>query len=171
MGMSIIDKTKGMLVGRVADTIFKPGERYILGFTLNCGRWHGVQKAIKIENIYKIGDDAIVSEGEDYIIEIGCCPDLEHALHEKQRVLGLRVVSDYGDELGFLDDILIDERDSQIEGYSITDGIVEDILHGRTIIPYSKDMVFGKDAVIVHDIRGLTLKNDVYLKKVLRGKG
>lgn len=169
-GMIIIDKKTGAFIGRVRDTIFSPGSRGILGFSISCSKWHNDRKAVKIDNIDKIGTDMIISDKMDCIVEIGDCPDLKNALSEMERVLGLRVVSDSGDELGFLNDILIDEKDMIIDGYSITDGIVEDIINGRTVIPYSDGMVFGRDAVIVHDDGGITLKNDIYLKKILKDK-
>lgn len=168
--MIIIDEKTGAFLGRVKDTIFKPGFRYILGFSISCGKWHKGRKAIKIGNIHKIGADMIISDKLNCIVETGSCPELMNALSEKERVMGLRVVSDCGEELGFLDDILIDENGFSIEGYCITDGIVEDIINGRTIIPYSDGMVFGRDAIIVHDAGGIILKNDIYLKKMLKDK-
>jgi uncharacterized protein YrrD len=95
--------------------------------------------------------------------------DLFEALEEKKKILSHEVISNTGEGIGYIDDIIIDEKTCNIRGYVLTDGIIEDIIKGKTVIPFNDEIIFGEDTIILgSDYKSIMLKNDIILKKVFK---
>lgn len=167
IGTGIVELKSGSLIGKVANTIFYPGHKEILGFTVESGRWVKKQKVLPVKDISNIGSDKIMISSSDILIDYDEYPGLNQAVREKERVFGLPVLTCKGEGLGYIEDIIIEEKNCTIEGYVLTDGIVEDILRGKTIVPFAEEIIFGDDTVIINEnYKNIILKNDISLKKV-----
>jgi Uncharacterized protein conserved in bacteria len=170
IGIRIMDKKTGKLLGKIKNCIFYPDSVKIKGFVVDCGRWVKNEKVLLISNIYKIGKDMVIADCSKGLTNIDSIPDIKKFMNEKERISGLPVITSDGDEIGYIEDIIIDEHNFTIEGYVITDGIVEDITKGKAVIPSSQSMVFGEDAVLISSGEKLTLRNDISIKKYLNGE-
>jgi len=167
VGTGIVDQKSGKIIGKVASIIFYPGRKKILGFTVESGKWLKKQKILPVKYISCIGSDKIMTISGDVLIDYEKYPEFTEAMDEKDRILGLSVITCKGEELGYIEDIIIEEKNCTIEGYVLTDGIVEDIIKGKTIVPFAQEMIFGEDAVIISDsYKNIILRNDISLKKV-----
>lgn len=171
-GTEVINPESGEVIGRVKDTLFLPGDKKIRGLLISCRRWIKSLKILIIEDIKAIGNDAILIKSSGKLIECEKLPWYKDATNEKKRVMGLKLITKDGEELGFIEDIIVNEKDCTIEGYVLTDGIIEDIIKGKIVIPSTDEIVFGKDAVFISsDCRNIILKNDISLKRVLKKTG
>lgn len=54
-----------------------------------------------------------------------------------------------GDELGYIYDMLLDAEISSVEAFQLTDGIIEDIIEGRKIIPLLGKADIREDGIFV----------------------
>lgn len=171
-GTVIIDIETGKKIGKIKDTLFIPGERMIKGFCVSSGKWLKGVKILLPHDIEYIGSDSVMVRNKDILEGTEKLPHYLDSIKEKNRVLGLKVVTDRGEELGFLEDIIINEEDCSIEGYVLTDGIIEDIIKGKLILPFTDDILFGEDSIVVKkSCLRVTLKNDISLKKVFKNTG
>jgi len=171
-GTEVINPESGEIIGRVKDTLFLPGDKKIRGLLVSCGRWIKSLKILTVEDIKVIGNDAILIKSSGKLIECEKLQGFKEAVNEKKRVMGLKLITNDGEELGFIEDIIVDEKDCTIEGYVLTDGIIEDVIKGKLIIPSTDEIIFGKDAVFISsDCRNIVLKNDISLKKILKKTG
>lgn len=64
-------------------------------------------------------------------------------------MVGYQLVRGDGQELGQISDIILNPNDGTIEGYEVSKGIIEDIIEGRSILPYDASNSVSDDAVIV----------------------
>lgn len=171
-GLGIVELDNGIIIGKIDTVIFYPGVKNLLGFSVSCGKWIKRKKVLNIKNVVNIGKHAVMVKNENVLTEISSCPDINEAMKEKTRVFGLIVMTDTGEELGYIEDIIIDESNYTIEGYVLSDGIFEDIFNGKSIVPFAEEMIFGKDTVIINnDYKNIIMKNDIYLKKVFKKAG
>lgn len=165
-GMSIVETDSGKIIGKTKDTIFLPGRKKILGFTVCSGKWVKGIKILQPDNIENIGVDMITIKNGDILSTADKTHGYEEALKETKRVAGIKVITNSGEEMGFFQDIIVNTDDCSIEGYVLTDGPIEDILRGKIVLPFSDNIIFGRDAIIVESSStNLILKNDISLKK------
>jgi len=169
VGVGIVDSQNGKIIGKIDNVVFFPGCKKILGFTVYCGKWVKKKKALLIDDVTSIGNDMIMARSGMSLVEYEKGDDFYKAIEEKCKILGLQVITNKGEELGYIEDVIINEKNYCIEGYVLTDGIVEDILKGKSIIPFKEEMIFGEDTVIVNsDYKNVVLKNDISLKKAFK---
>lgn len=169
IGTEIVDKKTGKLMGTVKDVIYMPGEKKILGFIVNCGKWIKGSRVLFPGDIDHIGKDVVLVKQNEVLETLDKLPRYNEAIREKDRVFSLRVITDRGQELGYIEDIIVDEEDCTIGGYVLTDGITEDILKGKLILPFYDNIVFGEYAVIVENsTMGMMLINDISFKRVFK---
>ena len=64
-------------------------------------------------------------------------------------MVGYQLVRGDGQELGQISDIILNPIDGTIEGHEVAKGIKEDIIEGRSILPYDASNSVSDDAVIV----------------------
>lgn len=168
-GLGIVELEHGKIIGKVNSTIFSPGVKKIHGFCVDCGKWVKKQKILIPGDILSIGRDSVMVKYDDALRDYSDYPDFSEVMNERNRVFGLIVMTNSGEELGYIEDIILDEKWYTIEGYVLTDGIVEDVLRGKSIIPFEEEMIFGEDTVIINNnCRNVILKNDIYLKRVFK---
>jgi uncharacterized protein YrrD len=169
IGMNVVDAISGKICGRVKDVAYVLNKREILGFIIDCGRWMKAEKILLRKSILHIGSEKVMARDMNEIECIDKHKDLLEVLEEKKRIQSLEVISNTGKGIGYIEDIIIDEKTCNIRGYVLTDGIIEDIIKGKTIIPFNDEIIFGEDTIILgSDYKSITLKNDIILKKVFK---
>ena len=67
----------------------------------------------------------------------------------KNAICGRRVYTNTGIELGVVEDILFDQATGRLEGIEVSDGILEDIIQGRNILPLFGRVEFAEDNIMV----------------------
>lgn len=54
-----------------------------------------------------------------------------------------------GECVGYIKDIVINKDDGSLEGFIITEGLIEDLLRGRNYIPFLKKTYIKEDAIYI----------------------
>ncbi|KPU44957.1 PRC-barrel domain protein [Oxobacter pfennigii] len=169
-GLNVIVKKGGKIIGKISKTLYNPGEEKIQGFSISCGKWVSNEKILLINDIVNIGKDTVIINEETNLKNPQKSnKDEDEAL---KKLMGLPVITSEGEELGFVEDIILDEKNFSVEGYVLTDGIVEDILRGKRILPFNEEIFFGKDVIIISSrYKNIILKNDISLKRYFERDG
>ena len=169
IGTGIVDCESGMIIGNIKNTVFFPCSKKILGFCVDCGRWVKHEKIIQVKYIKNIGNDMVMVKHDNILEDIKNYPEFINAIDKKNRIFGLKVITSRGQELGYIEDIIINQNNFYIEGYVLTDGIIEDITKGKSVLSFSEKIIFGEDTIILDEENSdIILKNDMSLKKVFR---
>lgn len=146
VGMPIINLTNGETVGRVKDVLFDPTSHQFVGIEMDGGGWLKGPRKIHFDDFAGIGEDAITILEDSVIMKALPC---EESVITEDKVVGSRVLTKDGNELGTISDIIIDLTTGNITHYQISDGIIQDLLEGRGIVPIDTGITYGKDAIIV----------------------
>lgn len=140
IGRPVLDLATATTVGKVDDVVVDPAQRRALGLRLDKkastpGDW------LAWERIAAIGPDAVTIEAADRA-EAFVDEPARRALR-RGGVLGGRVLTDQGREIGVLDDVTIDD-----------DGTVSSLVVG-TVAVTSEDLLgIGSYATVVRDPAG-----------------
>lgn len=168
-GIDIVNIENGKLIGKVKNTIYSLKQELIMGFSIYSGKWIKKEKFISINHIAIIGNSVILADDSAHLQCANKNKEVVSAIKEIDRVFNMDVITDKGEEIGHIEDVIINEYKFKIEGYIISDGFIEDIIKGKLIIPFSEKIIFGEDAVIIDsDYKNIILKNDISLKKIFK---
>ena len=133
----------------VVDIILKPGRKKIDGLIISGYGLLERKRYIPLEQIRTIGKHAVIIE------ETFSDDSKSSGLYGRSggrygsNMVGYQLVRGDGQELGQISDIILNPNDGTIEGYEVSKGIIEDIIEGRSILPYDASNSVSDDAVIV----------------------
>ncbi|WP_352418534.1 PRC-barrel domain-containing protein [Proteiniborus sp.] len=148
IGIPVVCKKSGARIASVKEAIFSKKKYRIMGFVVSEGSIFREAKIIQLNNIVFIGKDALIVKNENVIETCSTLPELNQLLNEK-KIVEEEVLTEEGESLGHIKDILIDEEKGKIIGFILTDGLIQDIKEGRNVLPYTTGIVFGENSVIV----------------------
>ena len=150
IGLAVIDLEIGEEIGQVTDVFFDHQLQSILGLKIKKKKGKG-QDFIPYEKLYSLGEDMVVIEDKNCI---GECQERYQSLIDEGEVIGHKVISDQGEELGMVEDILLNDN-GKLVAYELSEGLIQDILQGRETLTIDNTVSYGKDAIIVESSKRL----------------
>lgn len=169
IGLPVICIDNGRKLGIVEEVIFCPKRKKVLGLLLERKSCHVRKKLLLARDIYEMGKDAVI------VADCSCLTDMKKAallneLGDKGSVLGLRIFTRSGEDIGVVKDVLFDYQSGSIEGVEVSDGLLQDIITGRNILPLFGKVEFGEENILVDkEAVEEMLSNGGGLKKKLFG--
>lgn len=148
VGLPVICADNGKRIGVVSDIIFNPGSKKVKGFMLERKGCEISKKAVFINDVVNLGKDALVIKDCTCVSKVGSNkkrPELKN----RAEVKGLKVYTKSGQDLGIVKDILFDYKTASIEGLEVSDGLLQDIVQGRNILPLFGKVEFSEETVLV----------------------
>lgn len=168
IGLPILDKKDGHKISSVRDIICCRKKVRVLGFLVHEGNLFKEPRIIRLKNIETIGKDAIMIKNKLSIEKLCDIPEIDQAFHHKSKIIDEEVITEDGESIGLVHDIIVDEDSGKIMAFVISGGFIDDIRDGRSILPYSEDISIGDEALIVSKKLQMTLdKNKEDFKKLL----
>jgi uncharacterized protein YrrD len=148
VGLPVICINCGKKAGTIEDIIFCPGTRAVKGFLLERKGYELSKKAILLAHVVNIGDGAVLVEDCRCINALKNM-EQDNGFKDKGELRGLRIYTKSGQDLGIVKDILFDYKTETIEGLEISDGLIQDIVEGRNILPLIGRVEFAEEHIIV----------------------
>lgn len=146
IGLPVVCVEDGKKVGSVGDIIFSPENKGVLAIILEKKGMELCRKAIAIEDVVSLGDDAVI------VSDISCIKKVTRKEFVKNKELqGLHIYTKDGRDLGVVKDVIFDFKNATIEALEISDGLISDIFTGRRIIPLFGKVEFGQDSIVVNE--------------------
>jgi sporulation protein YlmC with PRC-barrel domain len=157
---AVIQADSAERVGTVEDVVLDPGARMVDGLLVSRGHslFGGKRTFVPASQVRAVGPDAIlvlVRASDDD----APAPTLPNNARLSELV-GRKVVSDGGEVIGAVRDVLIDDAGLQLEGYTLEDtstsGSIRKLLFGHAgrsheYIPAAADLRIGPDVNVVPD--------------------
>lgn len=147
IGLPIINLSDGETVGRVKDVLFNPGTSKVNGVVVDIGGWLKGARKICFQDFVAVGEDAITIADDRVVVKMQ--PDEECILSSEGAVVGNKVMTKDGNELGTIADIIFDPASGAVTHYQLSDGFFQDLFEGRETIALTAEFQYGKDAIIV----------------------
>ncbi|MBS4540047.1 PRC-barrel domain-containing protein [Clostridium sp. D2Q-11] len=149
MRFDIIDNQTGDKLGTVKDFIFSRQKLRIVAILVSEGGLFKEEKIIRYKNISSIGKDFITVEKKNIVEKLKDFPEIEKESESDNDIIGLPVLIEDGENIGYIDDIVFEEKNGTVMGFLLTDGIIQDILDGRNMLPFLEVMSITKKALII----------------------
>ena len=147
-GLPVISSSDGKKIGIIEDMIFCPSRKEAKAFLLGRQGYGFQKRVVMLSEVESIGRDAVmVNTRSSGILFKKAVEDGE--LQDEGDIAGLRIYSRSGEDLGEVKDILFDYKTGMVEGVEVSDGLFQDIIQGRKILPLFGKVEFGEESLIV----------------------
>lgn len=167
IGAKVVEKKNGERIGEISDVIFKEDFQSFVGFLIKDGKILKQKKTIELERVTSFGKDAIMIDlGKSLSIKNS---NIEEGITEEEiKFIDKEILTQDGECLGYVKDLLFSKDDGKLIGYIITEGLIEDITKGRSFIPNFSNVKTNKEHLIVdNEVKDLISKNKEKYKKLL----
>ncbi len=148
IGKPVLHAGSGAVVGAVKDIVFCPGLKRIKAFLLERKGLKAGSRTVPMENVLHLGKDAVVIDSLEEPASLKGAGQPKEPMGSA-RIKGLKIYTRSGQDLGVVNDILIDEKTGAIEGVEVSDGLFQDLLQGRSILPLFGKVEFGQENILV----------------------
>ncbi len=148
VGLPVLCIETGKRVGIVKDVIFIPVKKCVYGFQLERTGADLRNRLIRLDDVASIGSDAMVINSRSCIITAKDAENDEE-YESRGKVIGLRIFTKTGRDLGVIEDVLFDCTTGRIEGVEISDGLFQDIMTGRKLLPLFGKYEFSDESLLV----------------------
>jgi len=145
INLPVINLASGSQIAKVNDIVLNADDDVLQGFLCE-------NKLLSLKNIKNLGKDAIMVEGDELnsLLESVKIP-VNPPLFLPEYILATPIVTEQGECIGTVGDILIEENTGKIMGYEVSDGLLKDLVKGRSIITVPQIITYGEDAVVVRE--------------------
>lgn len=148
VGLPVVCAKNGKKAGMVKEIIINPSEREVTAFLLERKGLELGKKQVLFKNVLGIGRDALVIDNTDAVTDVtGSGQNADSKA--KDSIMGLHVFEKSGTEIGVVADVIFDIGTGRIEGVEISDGLLQDLVQGRQVLPLFGKVEFGEDNLMV----------------------
>lgn len=145
VGLPVINAENGEELGKVIDLLYSGDLQRVEAIKVNNEQ---NLKVYTLPQLSSIGRDAVLLENP-----INAEPAIGEKFHSWEKLKGLKVIDNQGNELGTVVDILFDPQGGDIKGIEISEGFIGDLLEGRQIIDKKFLQTCSKEMIIVAEGR------------------
>lgn len=139
--MSGLALENGNSIGHVHDIVFDLKNKYVAWI---CMSINARKRFLSFGDVIDINGN-IVIQSDDKIKDVDRKFIEKAKLVRGSEILNKKIMTNKGYDIGYINDIYIDLNYGSIEAFEISDGIVQDIISGRSIIPLIGELYLKKD--------------------------
>jgi uncharacterized protein YrrD len=135
-------------LGKVREWLLDEHGTAAIAFVAEGSGWLPQRRMFFYRDILRLGPDAVLVNREGSH-PVGEPPEANGK--PTLNVLGRRVISDSGSELGVVEDVLLEEETGRVTGWRLSSGLIDDILEGRQVVEAPQLLSIGEDVVIIQE--------------------
>ena len=159
-GLLVITRDSGKKVGKVEDLVLDRQGSRVLGILVDEAGWFREAKVVAWPSFHVIGLDAVIIDEEASAKKASEVPEMSEVLGGGNVLIGARVETTDGRELGKIEDFYFDPETGIVKGFELSGG------KGRSFLPTPASFQAGKDVAFVDPSAVETI---IDLKEALRG--
>ncbi len=159
IGRPVVTISGGDDVAEVKDVVYDPSTHHLVGFTLNKRGWfHGkVRELLPTAALAAIGDTAVMIENEDALTVPEEAPDELVDPPSSRNVLGDRVITEGGVDLGAVSDLVVMlDAEAEVVGYELAED-----KGARKFIPIDEQRAVSGTRLIVPEDLAAFVRDDL----------
>ncbi len=148
VGQDVYALDDGSRVESVKDVLVDETEDRVVGLLIETGGLLTTSKVVPMGAIATFGPSAVMIRTRASVVPAATDPGVSQMLTRGGSLIGNRVVSEDGTQLGSVADLYFDEESAGITGYEVSGGTLGDLTGGSLYLPIEDVRVVGPDAVI-----------------------
>lgn len=156
LNLPAICADSGKKAGSIKDILFDLGNREVKALLLEHTGLAPGKRVIFLKELLSLGGDAAIIDSASHVSNMNrkafksAFGDRGNLFGgDKDSLLGHRVYSKAGVELGIVKDVIFDVQSGKIEAFEISDGVLQDIIQGRKLLPLFGKVELGEEFAIV----------------------
>ncbi|HEY0011179.1 MAG TPA: PRC-barrel domain-containing protein [Candidatus Paceibacterota bacterium] len=149
IGKPVVNVATGEMIDKVRDVFFDAAERRVLGFLVDEGGLLASARVLPFASADVIGPDGILVSTDAAIVRASEAPHGTNILNENNVVVGTKIMTEDGKDLGTINDFFFEETTGAIEGYEVTGGLFADAVSGKSYLPSPLSFRIGRDVAFV----------------------
>ncbi len=150
IGKDVLSLADGVRIHSVKDLIIGEENDCVVALLVDEGGLFSGSTVVPIEAVHSFGKDAVVIADAGAVVAASSYPKVHAIIDRKESLLGKKIVTTEGQELGKVGDMYFNETDGQIVGLEISGGTIGDITKGASYLPIEDVQRSGPDVVFVH---------------------
>jgi uncharacterized protein YrrD len=159
-GLLVVTRDSGRKLGKVEDLVLDRQGSRILGILVDEAGWFKEAKVVPWPSFRVIGLDAVIIDEEASVKKASEVPEMSEVLKGGNVLVGARVATTDGRELGKIEDFYFDPETGLVKGFELSGG------KGRSFLPTPASFQAGEDVALVDPSVVETITD---LKEALRG--
>lgn len=147
LSLPVYSNKTGKKIGHVKDIMYSPSQDSIVGYVINGGVFFKSLKFIAANDVLEIRKDCLIVEDDGNIQDID--EKFANNVRVNSQIIGSNIKDVYGKNIGIVSDTIVDTKDNKVKGYILSDGLINDLINGRSFVAKSEDVICnGSDVVI-----------------------
>ena len=159
-GLPVITRDSGKKVGKVEDLVLDAQGSRVLGILVDEAGWFKEANVVPWSAFHTIGLDTVIIDNEASAKKASEVPEMSEVLAGGNVLVGARVETTDGRELGTIEDFYFDPQTGLVKGFELSGG------KGRKFLPSPAGFQAGEDVAFVDPSAVDTI---IDLKEALRG--
>jgi len=148
IGKSLVSYASGTILYKIHDVIHDPTNHKVLGFLVDETWKLAKGRHVPFSEVRSIGKDAITIDDSESILTAKEDPDVKNIMDSHADIRTQKVMTEDGEELGKITDFYFNDTGT-IEGYELSEGMVQDAYTGKSFLPVSEITKVGEEVVFV----------------------
>lgn len=150
IGLKVVTIDTGTVIQTVDDIAYDPTDHRITALLVDSGGLFSSAKAIHIDDVRNIGEDAVIVHDESAIQSTkNLSSDVRSISDSNKHLVKTNVLTIDGKELGKVTDIFFDSETGYVETMEVSQGGLKTMTEGKKSIKPSDIVTIGADATIV----------------------
>ncbi len=150
IGKDVLSLADGIRIHSVKDLIIGEENDSVVALLVDEGGLLSGSTVVPIEAVHSFGKDAVVIADAGAVVAASSYPKVHAIIDRKESLLGKKVVTTEGEELGKIGDMYFNETDGRILGLEVSGGTIGDLTKGASYLPIEDVQRAGPDVVFVH---------------------
>ena len=149
VGRPVYARDTGTKAGEVRNLVIDRGGSLVLGLLLDEGGWFKDARVVSWPAILVVGPDAVIIDSEKSVVKAAQVPDVKDVLDRGYVLIGVRVQTHDGRDMGRIDDFYFSPATGTVEGYELSGGLAAQYPSGRAFLPATSKFEAGEDVAFV----------------------
>lgn len=150
IGLNVVTIDTGSIVETVDDIAYDPTNHRIVALLVDSGGLFSSARAIHMDDVRNIGEDAVVIPNSSAIKSINDLgDDVRSISNSNKHLVKTNVLTVDGKELGRVTDIHFESTDGMVNSMEVSQGGLKTLAEGKKSIKPSDIVTIGADATIV----------------------
>ncbi|MFZ1250530.1 MAG: PRC-barrel domain-containing protein [Candidatus Microsaccharimonas sp.] len=146
IGLKIVTIVDGTVIQTVDDVAYNPTTQRVEALLVDSGGLFSSAKAIDMDDVHNIGQDAVIVHDAGVIKPVGQLADSIHSISDANKYLvRTKVLTIEGLDLGTVNDLQFDSKTGEVDSIEVSQGAFK----SKKFVKPGDIVTVGKDATIV----------------------
>jgi uncharacterized protein YrrD len=149
--LSVVSLDEGREIGHIRSLVINPQTSEVAAIIVQRRGLFGEQKVIPYSRVVSVGNNALTVQKAANAERLTSLPQILGLIKEDVRLKGVRVISEGGAALGYVEEFYVDTETGKITAFEVGGTPGEGFLKGKATLPAGEVRTIGKDILIVRN--------------------